>query len=207
MRDFEKTETLEARETAETAGAERREPPASTRQRVLMLLVAAVVIILDQFSKFIVESTLPLNQSWAPIAALEPVFRITHVSNTGTAFGLFQNGSALFAWVAVIVALVLLYYNYTLPSGHMALRLALGLQLGGALGNLIDRVRLGHVTDFLDFSYWPVFNVADTSIVTGAILLGWLMWREQKHSQPHEAPANANEPARKPGPIDEWSAN
>jgi signal peptidase II len=191
------------------------ESPASTRQRSLMLLMAAVVLVLDQFSKYLIEATLPLYQTWAPIPALAPVFRITHVSNTGTAFGLFPSGSTVFTWVAVLITIAIVYYNYTLPAGQKGLRFALGLQLGGALGNLIDRLRLGHVTDFLDFGPWPVFNLADTSIVAGAILLGWLVLQEQKHDLRAAAPTGAytesvTEPRGRiedPGGLDEWSTD
>ncbi|MFQ5399659.1 MAG: signal peptidase II [Anaerolineae bacterium] len=186
--------------------------PALTRQRLLLIWVAAAVIILDQFSKYFIEAVLPLYRSWAPIPVLESVFRLSHVTNTGTAFGLFPAGSSLFAWAAVIVVLAILYYNYTLPAGQITLRLALGLQLGGAFGNLIDRIRLGHVTDFLDFGPWPVFNLADTSIVAGAALLAWLMWQEhneqsQQSSLPPAVPDTAPTPSTESGNLDERPAN
>lgn len=158
------------------------EQQATTRQRSLLFLVAAAVIVFDQATKLLIERFLPLNVSWAPVPELSRFFKITHVSNTGAAFGLFPSGSLLFTIVAVFVAAVIVYYNFQLPAGHRLLRLALGLQLGGALGNLVDRLRLGHVTDFLDFGPWPVFNVADTSIVAGVIVLGFLMLQEQKEA-------------------------
>lgn len=159
---------------------------ASTRQRSLLLLVAAAVIFVDHISKLYVENWLPLNRSWAPFPELAHLFRFTHVTNTGAAFGLFPGGSLFFTVIAVVVGIFIIYYNYQLPSGHRLLRIALGLQLGGALGNLIDRLRLGHVTDFLDFGPWPVFNLADTSIVAGVILLGFLMLQEQREMREHE---------------------
>lgn len=154
-------------------------PPARTRERVILLLVAALIILVDHLTKRLVETQLPLNATWAPIPDIAHLFRITHVSNTGAAFGLFPGGSPLFTIIAVVVALIILAYNFSLPAGHRLLRVALGFQLGGALGNLIDRLRLGHVTDFLDFGPWPVFNLADTSIVVGVIILGLLMFMEQ----------------------------
>jgi signal peptidase II len=158
-------------------------PPATLGQQLFLFVVTAVVILLDQFSKYIVEATLPLYQSYAPIPALAELFRFTHATNTGAAFGIFPAGGNFFTVVAVIVGLVILYYNYTLPGGQRSLRLALGMQLGGALGNVIDRFRLGHVTDFLDFGPWPVFNLADTSIVAGVVILTWLMFQEQREHQ------------------------
>lgn len=165
-------------------------PPqrATTLQRSLLFVVAAAVIAVDQATKLLIERYLPLNVSWAPLPELSRVFKITHVSNTGAAFGLFPSGSLLFTVVAIFVAGVIVYYNFRLPPGQRLLRLALGLQLGGALGNLIDRLRLGHVTDFLDFGPWPVFNVADTSIVAGVIILGFLMLQEQKQAAEEGTP-------------------
>jgi signal peptidase II len=165
-------------------------PPATLGQQLFLFVITAVVIVLDQFSKYMVEISLPMYQSYAPIPELEALFRFTHTTNTGAAFGIFPAGGNFFTIVAVVVGLVILYYNYTLPAGQMSLRLALGLQLGGALGNVIDRFRLGHVTDFLDFGPWPVFNLADTSIVAGVIILTWLMLKEQRE---HQAEAVAYE--------------
>lgn len=189
----------------------RRQPepqPATTRQRSLLLLVAAVVLVLDQLSKYLIEAALPIYHSWAPIPSIASFFQITHVTNTGAAFGLFPAGSLLFTLAAVIVSVVIIFYNYRLPAGNMALRLALGLQLGGAIGNLIDRMRLGHVTDFLDFGPWPVFNLADTAVVAGVLVLGWLMLNEQK-GEPVKV---AGEEVRTAGPhaaerSDEWPAD
>lgn len=160
---------------------ERRGPqPSVWRHRLFLLVIASVVIGADQLTKIVVERALPLNASWAPLPNIAPFFRLTHVSNTGAAFGLFPTGSLLFAVVALVVGLLILVYNFRLPAGNLLLRLALGLQLGGALGNLVDRLRLGHVTDFLDVGPWPVFNLADTAIVGGVLLLGLLMLLEER---------------------------
>jgi signal peptidase II len=173
-------------------------PPATTWQRSRLILVAALVLVLDQLSKYAVEAAVPLYQSWAPIPALEPVLRITHATNTGAAFGMFPDGNVVFAIAAVIIGLAILYYNYILPGGIWLLRLALGLQLGGALGNLLDRLRQGHVTDFIDMgSLWPfIFNVADFAIVAGVVLLGWLLLQEQiqeyRARQTATSPTEAN---------------
>lgn len=162
------------------------QPVASTKpsvpfiQKILLFVVAAVAIILDQLSKFVVESSIPLNTSWSPIPEWAHLFQLTHTSNTGAAFGTFQGGGAVFGIVAMIVGGVIIYYNFTLPVGHFLLRIALGLQLGGALGNLIDRIRLGHVTDFLDFGPWYIFNLADLWVVSGVVILALLMWQEDR---------------------------
>ncbi|MCB8944852.1 MAG: signal peptidase II [Ardenticatenaceae bacterium] len=153
---------------------------ATAKQQMFLFVVTAVVILLDQISKYFVEISLPIYQSYAPIPEIAAFFRFTHATNTGAAFGIFPAGGQFFTIVAIIVGTVILYYNYTLPAGQMVLRLALGLQLGGALGNVIDRFRLGHVTDFLDFGPWPIFNLADTSVVAGVVILAWLMFKEQQ---------------------------
>ena len=156
-----------------------RERPAPPWQPLMLFLVAVAVLLVDQLTKLTIENTLPLNHSVAPFPEYAHLFRLTHVSNTGAAFGLFPGASPVFMVIALIVGLVIVVYNYTLPAGHMSLRVALGLQLGGAFGNLIDRIRLGHVTDFLDFGAWPVFNLADTAVVAGVIILGYLMFQEE----------------------------
>ena len=99
-------------------------------------------------------------------------FSFTYVTNTGAAFGLFPDRGAIFMAIAVVVVVVIAIYYWHMPAGQWLIKLSLGLQLGGAAGNLIDRVQYGHVVDFIDFKFWPVFNLADTSIVIGVSLLG-----------------------------------
>lgn len=191
------------------------EPATATRQgirqRAWLILLAGFIILLDQLSKMAVEAALPLYRSWTPIPSIASFFRISHVSNRGTAFGLFPEGSPLFAWAAVIVSIIILIYNYRLVQAPISLRVALGLQLGGALGNFIDRMRIGHVTDFLDFGPWPVFNVADTSVVAGALLLAWIFWQEDKKQRDAAAARTEYRPevrefSDESGTLDEWTA-
>lgn len=147
---------------------------------LMFALVAA-----DQLSKAWVERMIPLGSGYAPIPALGPYFMLVHWGNTGAAFGLLQGFGGLLAMLALIVIIVVLTLMHQLPLEHWGVRFSIGLVLGGALGNLIDRVRLGHVTDFLLFQVpigdrmyqWPAFNVADSSIVVGVILLGLLLLR------------------------------
>lgn len=175
--------------------------PAALREKTLLLWVTAVILLLDQFSKYVIEAHLPLYTSWAPWPSLAHWFQFTHATNTGAAFGLFPGGSLVFTIVAVIVSLFILYYNHTLASGQRLLRLGLGLQLGGAVGNLLDRLRLGHVTDFFDVGAWPVFNVADAAIVSGVAVLAWLMLQEWRAEATHEGKKDDGEL------VDEWSTN
>ena len=168
------------------------EMPAARSEKALLFLVMAVVLLADYASKVVVENNLALNTTWAPIPELAQFFRFTHVSNTGAAFGLFPSGSSLFAIVAIVVSIFIIIYNQILPARHQLYRVALGLQLGGAVGNLLSRLRLGHVTDFLDFGPWPVFNVADLCVVTGVIMLGFLMLTEERRrSKKPDDPADS----------------
>jgi signal peptidase II len=133
-----------------------------------ILLIAAVVIFIDQVSKLMVVNTMSLNQS---IPVIPNVFHITYVQNFGAAFGIFAHRTGIFIFVTVAVVLLILVFSRQVPAEHTLLRLALALQLGGAVGNLIDRLRFGYVVDFFDFCIWPVFNIADIAIVTGVGLL------------------------------------
>jgi signal peptidase II len=81
------------------------------------------------------------------------------------------------------VSVVIIIYNFRLAPGHRLLRLALGLQLGGAIGNLIDRLQQGYVTDFMDFGLWPVWNIADLAVVSGTVLLVWIMYQEEREEK------------------------
>lgn len=167
--------------------------------------VAALVILLDQYTKFLVRENLPVGAVWMPLDWLAPYFRLVHIENTGAAFGMFPAGGQVFSVIAVVVSAVIIYYAARLPAGQWALRTTLGLQLGGAIGNLIDRLVKGPVTDFFNvFSLWntPVFNVADLSITTGVLVLIVLMWRESRHRSALAETAAAPEAAPTPSPHD-----
>lgn len=136
-----------------------------------LFFVALAVIGLDQYTKHWVRQNLAPGTSYNPVSWLEPIVTLTYVHNTGAAFGLFPGMQYVFAGVALVVAVLVVIYHRQLTGDSLFLHLAFGLQLGGALGNLIDRVFRGRVTDFIDFRVWPVFNVADSSVVVGTILL------------------------------------
>ena len=145
-----------------------------------LLVVTAVVVALDQLTKALVVANLGLYEQWAPIEALRPYFTFTYVQNTGAAFGLFPNGGVFFILVALLVSGMIVYFYREMPDGTWVMRVSLGLQLGGALGNLIDRLRLGFVVDFFDFKFWPVFNVADSALVVGAVALLVAVWWQDR---------------------------
>jgi signal peptidase II len=163
---------------AETAVPPENEPIATISERMILFIVALLAIGIDQYSKFLIETNLDLFEVYAPIPSLEPYFRIFHIANTGSAFGLFAGGGSIFRYLAIFVSLGIIYYNQVLPGRQRLLRLALGLQMGGALGNMIDRFRIGQVTDFIDIGPWYIFNLADLAVVSGAVIFGWLLWQE-----------------------------
>lgn len=164
--------------------------------------VVGAVILADQATKAYVVRHLEPYRSWMPIEELAPLFRFTHVRNTGAAFGLFPQGGMFFVIVALIVTLVILYYYRQIEMQSWWVRLALGLQLGGALGNVVDRLRQGYVVDFFDVGFWPVFNVADSCIVIGVVIFALVLLREEYRSdrqdQSAPSPAPDDEPASPP---------
>lgn len=139
--------------------------------QVRLIGLAAVIVALDQLTKSWVRANLPLHVSWNPISWLDPIVTLTHVQNTGAAFGMLPSLGGVFAVVAVVVVAMILLFYRRLAQGSLLLQVTFGLQLGGAVGNLIDRLARGYVTDFVDLRWWPVFNVADSALVIGTILL------------------------------------
>ena len=144
----------------------------------LVYLLAAVVVLADQYSKHLVRTRLALNTTWSPWPWLAPYVRVLHIQNTGAAFGIFKEAGLFFTVVAVVVTVVIIVYSQRLPPGHWSMRIALGMQLGGALGNLVDRLVFGTVTDFISVGNFAIFNVADASISLGVVLLAVMMWFE-----------------------------
>lgn len=151
-----------------------------TRELLFLLVVAGAIFLADQASKALVLRNLGFGQSWNPIAPLRPFVNITLIANTGAAFGLIPGGGLFFTVVAAVVAAFILTYYRSLPAEAILLKWALGLELGGALGNLADRLRYGYVLDFINFNFWPVFNLADGCITLGMVLIGYYFLRSQR---------------------------
>ena len=141
------------------------------RRHWTALLIALTALAADQATKFWVVQNLALGES----LPREGFFRLTHVANTGSAFGLFGGHNFALTAASFLGIAVLLYFYRSHDPPTVWARLSLGLMLAGAIGNLVDRVRLGHVTDFIDVGPWYIFNLADSSIVVGVILLGATM--------------------------------
>jgi signal peptidase II len=155
----------------------RRSLAARTRQWVELGAVAVSAIAADQATKAIVSAELDLGDEVDVIGPLS----IHHVQNSGIAFGLFPTATpAVIALTAIAVVWMLVFFARS-GGRHPILPVALGFLLGGSVSNLVDRVRLGHVTDFLDVRYWPAFNLADSFIVAGvAILIAALLFADRE---------------------------
>ncbi len=154
--------------------------------------LAAIVVGLDQWTKWLVRTNLPFEATWLPawLEPLRPYARIVHWNNSGAAFGSFQNGNSVFTVLALVVIAAILYYYPRVEKDNWTLRLALGLQLGGAAGNLVDRLSMGKVTDFISIGHFPVFNIADSAISVGVVVLLLGVWiNEQRMKRKAETPA------------------
>jgi signal peptidase II len=161
-----------------------------TPRRVgLIGLVAVIVFALDRVTKTWVEQNIALGEA-------RPVFgeyaRLVHTQNTGAAFGLLPERTTLLSVLSVVAVLAILYYYRQIASNSPLIATTLGMQLGGAFGNLVDRVRQGYVVDFVDvgvpgvWRFWA-FNVADSSIVVGIILVTFLLWQEERKGAAKQA--------------------
>lgn len=157
----------------------------------LLIIVAIVIISLDQYTKNIIRENFELwTDVWAPWDWMLPYARIVHVPNTGVAFGMFQGSGNIFSIVNLIVVLIIIFYYPRVPESDWSLRLAMSLQLSGAIGNVIDRFTVGHVTDFISIGTFPVFNIADASITCGVIVLiigVWITEIDEKKKRTAEA--------------------
>jgi len=150
---------------------------------VQLFAVAGLVLALDQVTKSLVRAALPYGAVWSPWEWLAPYARIVHWGNTGVAFGMFQEGGGFFTLLAILVAGVIVYVFPRIPREDWLMRLVIGMMLGGALGNLVDRLTIGHVTDFISVGTFPVFNLADASISIGAVVMAILSYvRDRQHA-------------------------
>jgi signal peptidase II len=164
------------------------------KQTILIYGTIALVVILDQLSKYIIKSTMYLYES---VEFLGNFFKITYIENPGMAFGIQMESKFWFTFLSIAAAVIVLIYLIRLPNERFLFRFALALIMGGAIGNLIDRLFAGRVVDFLDVEFfdisipafdflfvsfpgfaltrWPVFNIADSAVTCGMILIAWLI--------------------------------
>lgn len=154
-----------------------------------LLGVAGGLVALDQWTKWLVRTRLAFNETWAPWDWLLPYARIIHIQNTGAAFGSFQAFGNVFMVLAIIVSIGILIFFPHVAQNDWLIRVVMSLELGGAVGNLVDRFTQGYVTDFVSVGNFAVFNVADASISVGvAVLIAGMLirdWQEKRKSSPH----------------------
>ena len=130
--------------------------------------LSTLVIVVDQATKYWIQSRMAYGES-SPV--IREVFHITYILNPGAAFGILENKTWFFIAVALALLAGVAYLYPRMPANQPMVKLGAGLLVGGAIGNLIDRVRIGYVVDFFDFRIWPIFNVADICIVCGVACL------------------------------------
>ena len=159
----------------------------TSRRVVLVAVVAVVVFTLDRITKIVVESSVPLGSS---VDVVGQWVRISHVTNSGAAFGLLPERTTLLSILSVVAVLAIVFYYRRLAADSRLIAATLGMQLGGAFGNLVDRIGQGYVVDFVDVGipggvrFWA-FNVADSSIVVGIIAVTALLWWQERR-QPRD---------------------
>jgi len=174
----------------EPISAAHRPLGARTSQWLGLLSVAVAAIVADQLTKQLVTSQLALDDEVHVAGPLT----IHHVQNSGIAFGLFASATPVVTVLTAIAVGWMLWFFARAGARHPVLPVALGLLIGGSASNFIDRVRLGHVTDFIDLGFWPAFNLADAFIVSGVVILlvALLAADRRKPGRPHpitDAPA------------------
>lgn len=146
-----------------------------------VLFLAFIIIAIDWLSKYYIETHMSIGMS---IPVIRDFFHITYIVNPGAAFGILEYQTGFFIFVSVAMIAAAIWYVPRIPVRYRLLRWGIGMQAGGAIGNLIDRIRCGGVVDFLDFRIWPVFNVADMAIVAGVgcilVTLLYVMRKEEE---------------------------
>jgi len=156
------------------------------RDYIILVILAGPIIALDQWTKALVRNNLAVGETWLPLGWewIYAYFHVVHWYNMGAAFGMFQQGWMVFTALAFLVIGLIIFYYPSIPAADWSLRLALGLQLGGATGNLLDRLQFsGRVTDFVRVGDFPIFNVADSSISVGVAVLVLGMWITDKQNK------------------------
>lgn len=139
---------------------------------VLYIILSIVILAADMVTKYFVQRKM---EPYDSIPVIKNIFHITYVQNTGAAFSILKGKIFFFTAVSVIITLIIIFIMIKYPIKEKILGIAMAMVLGGAVGNLIDRLRYGYVVDFLDFRIWPVFNIADCAIVVGTLILAYLI--------------------------------
>lgn len=174
--------------------ADQSNTPALLQSRAywwILLFVGGVTFALDQFTKWLIVQHLAYGETWVFFSLLDGIFDLTYTRNTGAAFGMGQGQGNVFLLIALVVSAIIVFSYRQLPDGSWPVRIAMGMMMGGALGNAIDRVRFGYVVDFFHLHGWPIFNVADSAIVLGVGIWMIAAWWEERQ----QPPAVAAEPS------------
>ncbi|MFY9175704.1 MAG: signal peptidase II [Peptococcia bacterium] len=139
---------------------------------IILWLTAIIIFLLDRFTKYLVKTNMEPGQT---IPVIQDFFHLTYIENSGAAFGILKNRTWPLILVTIVILVFLIYLAYTMARNNKWLLVSLGLIIGGALGNLLDRIQTGLVVDFFDFrGIWSfIFNVADVGVVVGVIILAW----------------------------------
>ncbi len=150
----------------------------------VLLIIAGAVIALDQWTKSLLRSRLGMGETWPADSWILGLFKLAHTQNSGAAFSMGSGLGPVFTILAIGVAIAILVYYPRLPSGQPVLRVLVGLMLGGALGNLIDRLTIGQVTDFIMIRFFAIVNVADICLTTSCVgLILWFMIEEEREKK------------------------
>ena len=143
-------------------------------------ILVTFIVVLDQLSKSYIQANMRLGES---IPVLPDIFHITYILNPGAAFGLFADQTFFFIGLAVAMVLAVIYFYPAIKKESAWMKIGVGLLVGGAIGNLVDRIQIGKVVDFFDFRIWPIFNIADIGIVCGAFIIVTAAFLEKDKSE------------------------
>ncbi|WP_303691949.1 signal peptidase II [Megamonas hypermegale] len=136
----------------------------------MLLLLVLFIILLDQLIKYFVSTNMFLGQS---IPVLPQIFHLTYIQNPGAAFGILENQRYLFILIAAVLIVAVIYFYKKIIQLSKLFQVGIALLFGGAIGNMIDRIFIGRVIDYMDFRIWPVFNLADIAIVSGCAIIAF----------------------------------
>ena len=159
---------------------------------LVFFCISGLIIILDQWTKTLIRINLDFGEMWSPWPWLSPYARLVHWYNTGVAFGMFQDMGMVFKVLNTIIAFLIMVFYPKLSEDDWFLKVALSMQFGGAVGNLIDRFMIGHVTDFVSVGNFAVFNVADASVTLGVGIMILGLWIQEKREKDKRVLENAN---------------
>jgi signal peptidase II len=172
---------------------ENSKPQSRRRRFFIFVSVALTVIVLDQWTKWLVRRDIPLGTSYLPdwLEWLSPYARFLHIENRGASFGMFQDGNVVFILLTLLIVGGILYFVTKMEDDNNWMWVAGGIYLGGAVGNLIDRLLFGAVTDFISIGTFYIFNIADASINVSVAMLVILFWlQERRPNAKDDTPPN-----------------